>query len=325
MIPNCFQFPYIGIIGSCDETSYSGLYLNDLDIMTFTLFSAIAKDENIKGETEIRRQERGAIIEVINDFKLLIQKDIQLADIKNEYNLTGNFGDAEIVDRIGFEVERCFDEYSTIEIENFCFWTNEKKKVKVNIEIDGDLTQIDYTTTANTTNCIPLNISASANLIRVYVNLCGAQAKKIIDCRCDCSCSCNCAYIRAIYEDNDTFKYDKTYTRVRVVCRTNWDSLICNFKKNLALPILYKLAIKTLRTLLFTDNYNQIIQNKQVNAKEALNIYEGVPPEGAVFDVSSEYYKALQPIVISAINYLKNVRRKDIICNSTRVMTHCLN
>lgn len=325
MIPECFKLPYIGILGACDETSNSGLYLNDLDIMTFSLFSAIAKDENIKGEAEIRRQERGAIIEVINDFKLLIQKELTLTDIKNEYRLTGNLSDVQVVDRIGFEIERCYDEDSLIEVKDFCFWTNEKKNVTVNIEIDGDLTEIKYQTKSNTLNCVPLNISKAANLIRVYVNLCGAQVKRLVDCCCYSSCSCNCAYVRGIYEDAGVFKYDKTFVRTRVVCRNNWDSLICNYMDNLSLAILYKLAIKTLRTLIFTDNYNQVIQNKIVGAKEALNIYEGVPPDNTVFDVSSEYYKALQPAVISAISYLKETRRKDINCNSSKVLVHCLN
>ena len=50
-IPSCIEFPFIGLIGACDETASSGLFINDLEGMSFNLAASLANEEKIKGET----------------------------------------------------------------------------------------------------------------------------------------------------------------------------------------------------------------------------------------------------------------------------------
>lgn len=327
MVPECFKIPYIGLHLACDDSSSTGLYINDLEGMTFKLIAGQSKDYYQKGEDFFRVKEKMAIIDTIRDFNMLVQQELTFKDVISETFIGGNWGDYEAVDKFGFEIETCNDPLIKVEIPYFTIYPETENIITVNVDVDGEIVQrTGHTTKPGTVNKIFINFSGSGNKIRVYTNLCGERVRRLTSCNCSCTHSCStCGYLRPITKPED-YEYMNHYlTQAQIVFRSDIDSLACMYRNKLALPILYHTGIKLLREVLMTDNVSPYIDNKKESAKELLNYWEGVPEDGKVFDQKSEYYKALMPVVMMAKNYLKTTKTFNLVCRGYNVQTHCLN
>ncbi|HRH83571.1 MAG TPA: hypothetical protein PK210_04975 [Bacteroidia bacterium] len=329
MIPECIELPFIGLRNGCDDSSFSGLYINDLEGISLRLASESANGEIRKGEDLIRIKERMAIIETIRDFKLLVQNEIQLKDVIAKDSITGNWGDYETVGRVGFHIKRCADGLHRIEVQKFCVFPEDSLKAVVNINEDGQLRQIEVELEGGKENCIKLNIKSKAQEIYVYVNLCTTRCKKITECTCNCGCNC-CFDMTGIHMPDVEWIEGQYYVKTDVLCRCDFESLVCTYRDELALAVLYKVGIKLLNEVVFTQNYSGLIANSKADAAELLKIWEGVPAESTsalqqIIDPRSEYSKSLMPVVMMARQYLLNHCKDCIECTGYNIVTHCLN
>lgn len=328
MIQDCFKIPFIGLKLACDESSSSGLYINDLEGMSFRLAAKAAKDTYNKGEDLFRSKEKMAIIDTVRDFLLLAQKDFSFKDILSDQYIGGRWSDNYYAaDKFGFEIEKCQDNFIAIEVPYFSLFPENTLQVTVNIEVDGTLTkQVTEKVIGGQENIIQLNFKTSGSKVKVYVDVCGKNVKRYVDCNCSCMHSCSgCATLRPI-EKGEAWVYAGYYKAGgSVICRCTFDHLVCMYKDKLANAILYHTGIKLLREFILTDNIDPFMENRKENAKEILLIWEGVPEPGEYFDKRSEYFKALYPVVIQARNYIKNTRTLCLSCETAQVLTHCLN
>lgn len=328
-IPGCIELPYIGIRNGCDPTSNSGYYINDLEGISLRLASDVANGEIRKGEDLIRIKERIAIIEVIRDFKLLVQNEIKLKDVIGQDSITGNWGDYKTVGRIGFKIERCTTGLTRIESQRFCVFPETSIKGAININEDGVLTQIPVKLKGGQENCFNINLKSTAQEIYVYINLCDVRCKIIKDCTCKCGCNC-CFDLTGLHMPDTEWIEGAFYVKTDVLCRCDYDKLICHYKDMLSLAIMYKLGIKLMNEVVFTQNYNGLIANSKEDARELLKIWEGVPGQFAaqadqIIDPKGEYGKSLSQAVMMARDYLLNNCRECIDCTGFQIKTHCLN
>ncbi len=328
MIPECFKIPFIGLKLACDESSSSGLYINDIEGMSFRFAAGAAKDTYTKGEDLFRSKERLAIKDTIRDFLLLCQKDFSFKDILSDQYITGKWGDYEAFDKYGFEVSKCEDNFIGLEIPYFSIFPENTLNVTVIVKADGTtVMSFDKQVIGGEENKILIDYKGNANVVQVYVNLCGNRARTLTSCNCQCIHSCNgCATIRPLTTINDVLDYAGHYSaKGSVICRCSFEHMICAYKGELALPILYNTAIKLSREYIFSNNINPYMDANKESVKELLLIWEGVPSEGEMFDKRSEYFKSLYNVVLMARNYIKNSRTICKECAGWNVVTHCLN
>ena len=330
MIPNCINRPFIGLRHSCDESSASGLFINDLTGMKLGLLSALANEEKQRGEEYFRSIEENAINSVITDFLNELYKEFNFIDIVSENHITGNF--TEIQDQyeyIGYEIKRCYDRLIGVEIQSISFFSDKKFLTSVIVEGDGLRLFKKDITVQKGENLINIDVSGQYDTMKVYFKNCDAVILGLSGCSCGCPSNCSgCAEVRPYGINGD----DKTYLKINpfkidIVCRCSFDNVICNFKKDLAEAIRIKCGILILRELLFTDKYGKFITNSKEEATILLLMFEGniekIGKSG--YDESSEYYKNLILPVRKAITYLKNTRSKCIECRDTKILNVCFN
>lgn len=328
MIPSCFEFPFIGLRLACDESSSSGLYINELEGISFRLTADIAKDDFAKGEELFRAKEKMAVRDTIRDFLLLCQKDFSFKDILSDQYISGRWSDDyQEADKFGFEVSKCQDNFIGLEIPYFKIFPETNLQITVKVEVDGTVVKsVTQKVTGGVENTIFLNVSTFGSKVKVYTDVCGQKVKRYVACDCSCYQNCNgCAWLRPIAKD-DEWEYSGFYQAGgQVICRCTFDHLICMYRQKLALPILYMCGIKLMREILMTDHISPFLNNRKEEAKELLMIWEGVPAEGEYFDKRSEYFKSLYQVVMQARNYIKNTKTLCLNCETAQILTHCLN
>lgn len=328
MIPECFVIPFIGLKLACDESSSSGLFINDLEGISFRLATAAAKDDYIKGEELFRSKEKMAIIDTVRDFLLLAQKDFSFKDVLHEQYISGNWSDDyTLVGKFGWELEKCQDNFIALEIPYFTVFPEQTMQITINIEVDGTLKkEVTQTVTGGIENRVLLDFQTYGSKVKVYTDFCNYGAKQIVACNCSCMHPCGaCATLRPIEYDT-AWTYSSNYKATgQIVCRCTLDHLVCMYKKELALPILYMTGIKLGREFFVTDNVNPFMENRKEQIKELLLIWEGQPTENEYFDKRSEYFKSIYRVALLARNYIKNTKTLCLECESAQVLTHCLN
>lgn len=332
MIPECIVLPYIGIRNGCDDSSSSGFYINDLEGISLKLASDLTNGEVVRGEDLIRQKERVAIIDTIRDMKLIILQELKMKDIIHEERITGNWGDYMAVDRVGIRIRRCNSDMSRIESRQICLFPEDSLTITVNVEEDGSVRQIAKDVIGGKENCITIDLKSNAQDILIYVNLCGHRLRKVNNCACDCNECGGCFTVSHIkYGDNDDCWIGGwPLIKTNILCRCNWDELICIYKDMIAQAVMYRLGIKLLYEVVFTQNYNGLIANSRESAQELLKIWEGVPGQFAAqadnpFDIHSEYYKSLRQAVEMAKDYIIEHSGLCASCKGYKVLTHCFN
>jgi len=328
MIQDCFRIPFIGLKLACDESSSSGLYINDLEGMSFRLTAKAAKDAYNKGEDLFRSKEKMAIIDTVRDFLLLVQKDFTFKDMLSDQYISGRWStDYHEAHKFGFEVEKCQDNFIGLEVPYFKIFPEEKLQITVNVEVDGTVVkQVTQVVNAGVENTIFLDFKTFGSRVKVYTDVCGKSVKRYEACDCSCHQSCGgCAWIRPI-QRGEEWEYSGHYKAGgQVICRCTFDHLVCMYKDKLALPILYHTGIKLALEFILTDNVDPFMENRKESANDLLLMWKGVPQEGEMFDRKSEYYKALYQVVLQARNYIKNTRTLCLNCETAQIVTHCLN
>ena len=308
-IPSCIEFPFIGLIGACDETATSGLYINDLEGMSFNLAASLANEEKIKGETFFRAKEKLAIRHVIRDFLTLCQKDFTFLDIIYENTIKGNWGSYQAVNKVGIIIKRCSDPFVGVEVRDISIFPELDIKITVvHVENDKQIKTENFTLVGGQVNVISVKINTIAQEYKLYLDFCGNNLKPLTECSCGrnyCNCN-NCADVYPIYAETDEFTQGGSFFMgFSILCRCNFDHLVCNYLDKLNMAILYQIGIKILQDLLFTERVNPFITNQKEEAKELLLMWEGVPNENNTLDKNSEYYKSLIYAVGFARNYIK--------------------
>lgn len=325
MIPSCIELPYIGLRNGCDDSSSSGFYINDLEGISLKLASQVTNGEVVRGEDLIRQKERSAIIDTIRDFRILINEDVKTKDIVHQEKLVGNWSDYMSVGRVGYKITRCNDDMTRLESFQICLFPKDSLEVQVNIDEDGSVRQVNAKLTGGRENCVKIDLKSNAQQILIYVNMCDHELKKLVDCTCDCGELCNeCFTVSPVSYIDGKWKSFWPFIKMNIVCRCNWDELVCLYKDQLAQAAMYRLGIRLMYEVIFTQNYTGLIQNSKESASELLKIWEGVP-DGATFDIRSEYYKSLKPVADMAKDYLRENAKCCIECKGFKVSTHCLN
>ena len=324
-IPSCIDLPFIGLHGSCDDAASSGLYINDLEGMSFNLAANLANEEKVRGETFFRDKEKLAIRHVIRDFITMVQKDYTFKDIFYENIISGKWSDYIEVGKVGIKIVRCPDPFIGVEVREIAVFPESDIKVTLNYQENGKLIkQENITLIGGEINYIKVNINTTAQEYYLYTDFCGNRIKYLVSCNCDCLNQCNCNNCADVYsvngEDLEVGSY--FFFGFSILCRLSFDNLICNYLDKLKMAILYMTGIKILQDLVFTDRVNPVIANKKAEAVELLKIWEGVPSENQRLDVNSEYYKSLLYAVEFAVNYVKSTRTIIKECRGAQIIEH---
>lgn len=323
-IPSCIELPYIGLYGACDESSSSGMFINDLEGMSFNLTASLANEEKLRGETLFRSKEKLAIQTVIRDFLTLVQKDFTFLDIIYENTIKGNWSDYTAVNKVGLIIKRCSDPFVGVEMREIAVFPEFDMKVTVvHLENEKEIKTENVTLIGGQVNYIPIKVKTTAQEYQIYIDFCGHRIKRLTSCSCclngHCNCN-NCADVYPIYAETDEFTQGGYfYMGFSILCRCSFDNLICNYQEKLTMAILYQLGIKLLYELINTDRVNPFITKQKEEARELLKIWEGVPTETQPLDRSSEYYKSLIYAVEFARNYIKTVSTICKECKGTHI------
>jgi len=304
-----FNLPFIGLRGSCDNESNSGLYINDLPGITLKSLAHLANEEQIRGENLFREKEKNAITKVKRDFLNLIQKDYTFQPILSTEIVMGNYGEFVDADCIGVKIENCKRETIEIDLQHLSIMIDKDINTKLIIKEDNKVTEINKVIPKNIDYRFAERLTTNAGTILIYLNLGTAKVSKIVNCGCDCTPYCSdCVTMTPISVVGSTVTtLDYWPVSIKVVCRNTYEPLYCLYDKELAQAVLYQTGIEIMTELYVTDQINPIITNTKNDADKLLSLWAGIKSE-KMYPEDGEYYKSLFSVVLMAVNYLKQAK-----------------
>lgn len=313
----CFEIPFIGLRGGCDETSNSGLYINDLPGISLIGLAAIANEEKIRGENLFRVKEQIAIMNTKRDFFNLVQKKYSFSDIITKYSSFGNYGDLVAGKCLELELTNCRRENLIIDLSYLAFFSDAAFKTELVISEDGEEVSRKTLSVIKGENILRNKIYSSAGIITLKFNTGDHNVRKITSCNCDCSLECTqCVDVKFFQTENDIREqvYWIPFNMV-IYCRNNYDNLLCMYERDLAQAVWYQTGIQVMEELLVTKEINPIITNTIEDAEKLLVLWGGsdtsqFPNADKIYRQDGEYYKSLLSVVLKAKNHLENSHLK---------------
>ena len=317
----CFESPYIGLKGSCNDASNSGLFINDLPGISLRALSAIANEEQIKGENLFRIKESNAIRTVKRDFLNLVQKKYSFEDILSEMSVFGNYGEYQEAECIELEITNCKRLEVSIDLNYLSFFSDAKFDSELVIIEDSIETKREKVRIEIGENVFRNKILSNAGVISIKINTGTHNFRQIDNCTCECSEFCeDCVtvkYFKTSGEDREELTTWKPFN-FKILCRNNYDELFCMYERDLAQAVLFQTGIQLMEELMVTKEINPIVTNSKEDAETLLLLWNGsdtsqfatVSGADKIYRMDGEYYKSLLGVVLKAKNYLEKSNLK---------------
>lgn len=333
----CFETPFLTIIGDCDNTSSSGVVLNNLHGVTLRNAANITNEEFKTGIAMLREFEIEAINAVVRDVVFGLGSKYRFNKIRHS-DVIGALERDDFVanaDTVGFELRmsETAPVGSKIHLEYLEFSVGEQFNLAdIVITTDNTDTVIQKTLYPNQRNTVYVDKYAETYLRVVYapVGLIGNSniVSNTVDWHGDCQCryTCgNCFVATNIEIDtgNPVQSAKPNGIRAGINCTVAFDQWLCKYKNDLAYPIRLMVGIMVMNELLTSTRVNPLVRNSRDDAERLLTMWRGGVDVTTGFEMKSEYWKLLSPIIKMIANDISKSGHKDFECNGMSVVT-CL-
>lgn len=286
-IVKCFGGNFIGLRDHCESESVSGLYLNDLPLLSIQNLAKTATEEDVKAINLVRRKVRLAIQNTAFDFFRYVEKYAYLPRMSKSTFSKIQMKSNEVIRITPNNLNKTIRITSAQFADNECMFIHDGDKVHV--------TKDKY-----------YEFLAETDTVYIYFNNCELLIEDENETHRGL---CNCSYSRC---SSNCFEYEKatipnknvaTDSLLVVTCECNYEHLICSMKHLLALPIFYHAAGLLYEEKHVSQNIDRLIQGSKDDAKDMMDKYlEGFE------DKASMYHNALKSAAIQSKQFIKSYK-----------------
>jgi hypothetical protein len=330
---DCFEAPFLTIIGDCSNTSTSGLPLNMLHGVTLKSAAQVANEEFRTGVNMLRQFEAEAINRVVLDVLAVLGRKYQFNKVLHT-DVLGDFKTRDyraVTGTVGFEVEVSdFRPYGArIQLQWVKFSVQEDVTgAVIYYEVDGVVSSKTVDLFALKQNTVQFNVEAE-RLIRVYWDPAAVQVgvsyinpESVITSTCDCRYTCAGCFVSRTIDVQHTGGAITSVSpslqpmgmQAGINCVVRPDDLLCRYMAEIAQLVRLRVGMMMMWELLTSQRANPLVRNGRESAERLLARWEGTPDPVTGFDQKSEYYYLLNQLVNMMEVDLGQLRRHEFEC-----------